>query len=120
MRPPIHPDSPLHFLKTHARVEGDQLLRYRVENRVDAHVRKAAHGIIAAVRATLIFADDGNPVGVVTVRAQASSVIDENAHVVAELRPGNSFWQILVKEWSPGSGEIYLSVRRRHGQCQYG
>lgn len=86
-------------------MEGDQLLRHRVENRVDAHVRKAAHGIIAAVRATLIFADDGNPIGVVAVRAQASSVVDGYAHVVAELRPGNSFGQILMKEWSPGSGE---------------
>ena len=120
----VEPDRAFLLLEVHAQVDREHALRQRIEDLLDAHVRQAAHRVVAAVRPALILGDDGDSIAVVRVAAQAAGVVQRDARVVAELGARQPLGLILVEQRRPVAGEIDLCVgaaareRRRQARAR--
>ena len=108
MRTAVEINRPLHLLKVHAQVDRRHALRQRIENGIDAHVRQAAHHVVAGVRPALVLLDDRQAIGVVAVGAQPPRLVQRDAEIIAKLRTGDPLRMIFVIERRPVADEVRL------------
>ncbi len=101
MRTAVEIDRSLCIVETDARMERENALFQRIDLGSDPHVGQPTHAVVGGMLTTLVLADCGDPICIVTVSAQPRCVVDREAKIVAELRPGQSLGTILVIDGRP-------------------
>ncbi len=113
MRTAVEPDEPCRLAERAEQLVADRLLRHRVEDLIDADVRRPAQRVSSGMRLGLVLAQRKDR-GVPAVGLHPRGVIDRQAEVIAEFRTGNPVLLILVIPSRPFAGEVHL---RRRAAC---